>query len=89
MDEFRAIVRGRVQGVGFRNFVWKHANQLGIKGLVRNLPDWTVEVVAQGDVSTLKQLIEHLHKGPFFSKVTKVEIEWRRPSSAYKAFQIE
>ena len=69
----RYLVSGMVQGVGFRRFVARHAEQLGLVGLVRNRPDGRVEVEAAGPVDRLAALEELLWKGPRFSNVTKVE----------------
>jgi acylphosphatase len=69
----RWIVRGRVQGVGFRWFVGQEAERLGLGGFVRNLPDGTVEVVSQGPDSALDALEEHLSRGPSHARVEAVE----------------
>jgi len=58
------IVHGVVQGVGFRYFVLRRAQPLGLTGWVRNLPDGTVEIRAEGPVSKLQQLLEALPYGP-------------------------
>jgi acylphosphatase len=65
----RYIVRGRVQGVGFRWFARVQAQSLGVTGTVRNLDDGTVEVIAQGDKEQLDALAGHLHRGPRFGDV--------------------
>jgi len=69
----RLVIRGRVQGVGFRRFVYKQAQQLGVGGWVRNNPDGSVEAEACGDTSTIQLFIAAMHKGPFFSRVDEVE----------------
>ncbi len=58
------IVSGRVQGVGYRWFVQNVATKLGIKGYVRNLPDGTVELEAEGNPESLNTLINEMKKGP-------------------------
>jgi acylphosphatase len=70
----RYLVSGMVQGVGFRRFVARHAEQLGLVGLVRNRPDGRVEVEVAGPLDRLASLEELLWKGPRFSNVTNVEI---------------
>jgi acylphosphatase len=60
----RWIARGRVQGVGFRWFVWREAERLGLGGFARNLRDGSVEVVSQGPDSALDQLEQALRLGP-------------------------
>jgi acylphosphatase len=69
----RYLVSGMVQGVGFRRFVARHAEQLGLVGLVRNRPDGLVEVQAAGPLDRLAALEELLWKGPRSSSVTNVE----------------
>ncbi len=69
----RWLVRGRVQGVGFRFFVQREATRLGLRGSVRNTPDGAVEVVAAGTSKALNELEARLHEGPDAAKVTAVE----------------
>lgn len=64
MPSRRWIVEGQVQGVGFRWFVKGRASSLGLTGVVRNLPDASVEVVASGPDAKLDQLEAMLRKGP-------------------------
>ena len=68
------IVRGRVQGVGFRWFVWREAEQRGLGGFVRNLRDGTVEVVSQGPDAALDELAELLRRGPPGAQVEALEV---------------
>jgi acylphosphatase len=68
-----ALVRGRVQGVGFRWFVRERARELGVRGWVRNRGDGAVEVEAEGDVGTLEQLLQLLRKGPPGALVSSVD----------------
>ncbi len=85
----RAVVRGRVQGVNFRQFVITRARFLGLTGYARNLPDGrSVEVVAEGERSGLEQLLEDLHEGPRMSRVDAVDVEWREASGRYRDFGI-
>lgn len=69
----RYLVSGVVQGVGFRYFVRRQAERLGVRGWVRNLPDGRVEVVAGGDPDVLSELEKALWAGPSRSRVTDVE----------------
>ena len=62
------IITGKVQGVGFRNFTQLNAKQLGINGYAKNLPNGTVEVVAEGDKAQLDALVDLLKKGPRYCK---------------------
>jgi acylphosphatase len=67
------VVRGRVQGVGFRAFVNHGANALGVRGWVRNTDDGSVEVLAMGNQEQINELTAMLHRGPRFSEVRTVE----------------
>lgn len=67
------IVRGRVQGVGFRWSTTRTARQLGIRGTVRNRADGTVEVHAEGPPEALEDLESWLHEGPRSARVDAVE----------------
>ena len=82
------VVEGRVQGVGFRHFVWQHANQLELKGWVRNRWDGTVELIAEGDQETVNQLISFLWKGPRMSFVTQVKVAQREFTGEFRSFDI-
>jgi acylphosphatase len=75
MAAFRYVVRGRVQGVGYRYFVLRQASALGVRGFARNLPDGEVEVVAEGPDEALADLEERLREGPSFASVSGVERE--------------
>jgi acylphosphatase len=84
----RAIVRGRVQGVGFRIFVLNEAQQLGLCGFVRNLSDGTVEVVATGTLLDLNKLMARLEQGPRGAIVTQVEQSALDPLLAFETFEV-
>ena len=73
MASYRYIVSGRVQGVGFRYFVRRQAERLGVSGFTRNLVDGSVEVVAEGDDDRLSALEESLRRGPDFAHVAHLE----------------
>lgn len=66
------LVKGRVQGVGFRWFVHREASEIDLRGWVRNTEDGDVEVVAAGDADGLAELRRSLHRGPRGSRVDKV-----------------
>jgi acylphosphatase len=83
----RYTVRGRVQGVGFRQFVSQLAGKLGIAGYVRNRDDGSVEVYAIGDDGQLFELAGALWKGPRWSEVWGVD-EMEAPMESWKGFHI-
>ena len=85
----RAVVRGRVQGVGFREYVLNRARFLAVSGYVRNLPDGrSVEVVAEGSRADLEQLLSYLRDGPRMSRVDAVDADWSEPTGAYEGFGV-
>jgi len=84
------LIRGRVQGVGFRWFVSRAARSRGLRGFVRNLPDGQVEVVACGDPGALEELESKLAEGPLPAAVRNVDKqEISHDISAYKSFDIK
>jgi acylphosphatase len=85
----RFIVRGRVQGVGFRWFVEREAHILGIAGWVRNNADGSVEVLAQGTHDQLSGLRSRLREGPRAARVDNVEESEAKPSTSINSFRIE
>jgi acylphosphatase len=85
----RFLVRGRVQGVGFRWFVEREAHILGIAGWVRNNADGTVEVLAMGTRDQLSGLRSRLQQGPRASRVDEVAESEARPVSGLGTFRIE
>ncbi|MCS3918180.1 MULTISPECIES: acylphosphatase [Fervidibacter] len=85
----RAIVKGIVQGVGFRYFTVYQAQRIGgITGYVRNLRDGSVEVVAEGEREKLEQLLAQLRKGPTGAHVTGVDVFWENPTGEFTNFGI-
>jgi acylphosphatase len=89
MGPVRFVVRGRVQGVGFRWFVMREARHLGVLGFVSNLPDGSVEVVAQGSAEMVGALGRALARGPALARVEGVEKqELSHETTAYKSFEI-
>lgn len=85
----RFLVRGRVQGVGFRWFVEREAHILGIAGWVRNNPDSSVEVLAMGTRDQLSGLRSRLREGPRASRVDNVDECEAKPVEGLTTFRIE
>lgn len=82
-----AFARGRVQGVGYRDFVERRASALGLRGYVRNLSDGrTVEVVAEGPRNKLEELVEDLRQGPGGAYVHEVEQRWSGTTGTFTSF---
>jgi acylphosphatase len=82
----RFVVRGRVQGVGFRWFVEREAHILGIAGWVRNNANGSVEVLAQGTRDQLSGLRSRLREGPRAAPVEEAEAQ---PAASISSFRIE
>jgi acylphosphatase len=87
-QRLHAMVHGRVQGVGFREFTRRHAAALGLAGWVRNLPDGSVELEAEGPRTALDELVRHLNNGPRLSHIDGVEVAWLPPNGEAGWFSI-
>ena len=91
MDEtLEAVIRGRVQGVGFRYFAHREAMALGLGGWVANETDGSVRCLAVGDRTSLETFAERLRAGPPAAIVDRVDLSWRPAGSAasYPTFSI-
>jgi acylphosphatase len=88
LARLQAIVHGRVQGVSFRYYTQRRADELGLTGYVRNLWNGTVEVVAEGRREVLEELLAFLHVGPRAAFVTQVDAEWPGPTGAFTRFEV-
>jgi len=84
----RVVVTGRVQGVGFREFVQRNGLALRLSGYVTNLPDGSVEVYGEGTADGLRTLLQTVHKGPRFAEVLAVWEEWVTPKGAGRGFEV-
>jgi acylphosphatase len=85
----KARVYGRVQGVGFRYSTVIQARKTGVSGYVRNMPDGTVEVVAEGAEDRLKKLVSWLKKGPPVARVDNVDVHYIPYNGYYNGFGID
>lgn len=86
--ELRCIVHGNVQGLSFRDFTRNVGKELGLGGSVRNLPDGTVEVVAEGEEAPLRELLRTLKEKHPFAKVTRINEIWGEATSEFADFRI-
>jgi acylphosphatase len=85
----RALVRGRVQGVGFRFFAEAQARALGLKGYVQNLSNGSaVEVVAEGPMADLEMLLSALRQGPPLAHVERVDVSWAAATGDHTGFHV-
>lgn len=88
MKRLDAIVRGRVQGVFFRQHTVEQARALGLTGWVANRANGTVQVVAEGDEAKLRRLLEWLHVGSPMSYVDGVDVYWDEASGDFTGFTV-
>jgi acylphosphatase len=87
-EDSRARIRitGVVQGVGFRHFARKLAQSYGIKGNVRNAPDGSVQITAEGRKEALMAFIDELKIGPRFASVSRIDVDWQEASGEFMDF---
>ena len=82
------VVKGFVQGVGFRYFVYRQASTLGLSGYVKNLFNGDVEIEAFGDRSMIEEFIKTVKVGPRAEHVADLKIEWKDYEPTGKSFEI-
>lgn len=75
----RLVIAGRVQGVGYRDWMATAAQALGVAGWVRNLPDGSVEALVYGETDSVEELLRACRRGPRMASVTRIEEEWADP----------
>jgi acylphosphatase len=88
MVRLEAIVSGRVQGVGYRFYTVNEATERNLAGFCRNLPDGTVEVVAEGPRSTLEDFLHALRRGPRSGHVDGVAPSWGEATGESESFGV-
>jgi acylphosphatase len=88
LASLQATVRGRVHGVFFRDFVERWAGELNLTGYVRNRPDGTVEVRAEGEKQQVEKLVGYLKVGPPTARVDRVITIWTAYSGTYSGFRV-
>ena len=88
MERLHAVVRGDVQGVGFRYFVQRTARGLGLRGWVRNNDDGSVEIVAEGDRRKLEELARAVKEGPRGARVDRVDAHWSAATGTFAGFDL-
>ncbi|RTZ71637.1 MAG: acylphosphatase [Candidatus Neomarinimicrobiota bacterium] len=89
MKAFKATVSGKVQGVWFRDSTRKEAAKLNVVGWVKNMPDGTVYLEAEGAEENLKEFEQWLHVGSPMSQVNRIEVEWIEPTGEYSTFEMK
>jgi acylphosphatase len=86
-QRLKAVVKGEVQGVGFRWAVQRQAGRLGLTGYAENLPDGSVRVEAEGDPDRLDQLEAFLHQGPQWAEVAAVDSQRQSATGEFHQFE--
>lgn len=87
--QFEIKITGRVQGVGFRYFVQKKAEEQNIRGWVKNMPDGSVLVMAQGDETDMNTFIDYLRIGPAMANVTHFTKNRMPEQEEFSSFQVK
>ena len=87
-NRLHLIIKGRVQGVGFRYYTYQIGMTLLLKGWVRNRFSGNVEVLAEGPKDRLNLLLREIRKGPPYSQVNDIDITWSDPVGDLPAFTI-
>lgn len=75
--------------VMFRDFVRRRARRFNLKGIVKNLKDDSVLIIAQGPRGDLEAFLKIVEKGSFASRVDSTEVDWRKPGEQYEGFEIK
>ncbi|MDQ6879592.1 MAG: acylphosphatase [Candidatus Dormibacteraeota bacterium] len=88
MERLHGVVKGHVQGVGFRYFLIRSAHELGLKGWVTNRDDGAVEFVAEGGRHELEQLERAARQGPRMARVSAVDVDWSVAAGGLDRFDI-
>ncbi|MES3629800.1 MAG: acylphosphatase [Longimonas sp.] len=83
-----ARVTGRVQGVGFRHFTRTTARRQDLTGWVRNEPDGSVRLEAEGPHEDLQALLDAVHEGPRAARVDAVDAEWSDATEDFQQFEV-
>jgi acylphosphatase len=82
------VVSGRVQGVGYRDFVDTYAKEYDLSGWIQNRTDGKVEMVLQGAPENLRACIEVLNEGSVLAHVEDISINWRTPQKQFDTFKV-
>ena len=82
-------IKGRVQGVFFRDNTAKFAHECNLTGFVRNISDGSVEIIAEGNKWDIDKLINWCRKGPALAKVEKVNVEWKPFEGRFFDFRVK
>jgi len=82
------VVNGLVQGVGYRYFVVREAQKLGLKGFTQNLYTGEVLTVVEGEKATVDELVKKLKVGPIHASVKSCKVSWKEPKNEFTDFEV-
>lgn len=89
MKQVTITVRGRVQGVFYRHSARIKAADLGITGWIRNEPDGSVSILAEGEPATLEEFVSWCREGPPLAAVEAVEFAWAEATGGWRDFEMQ
>ena len=87
-SEIYCVIKGRVQRVGYRDFIDRHAKERNLFGWIKNKEDGSVELVLQGTPDELKDSIEIINQGSLLAKVESLAVDWRTPEKQFTEFRV-
>jgi acylphosphatase len=88
LKQLQLIIRGRVQGVYFRASTQREARRLGLSGWVKNRADGSLEILAEGEEASIRELYGWAQKGPSAARVERVDTRWRSFTGDFPDFRI-
>lgn len=88
MQQAHVFIEGRVQGVGFRHFTKVNAEEVGVYGWVKNLPDGRVEAVFAGPMDHIREIVNRCEQGPGSSRVDNIDVEVEEADEDYDTFEV-
>ena len=88
MSQALLRITGHVQGVFYRDNAQAQAQALGLTGYIKNMPDHSVEALAQGEKEKIQAFAEWCKQGSSSAKVENVEISWQEPEKTFNSFEI-
>ena len=89
MKRYEIMIKGKVQGIGYRNFVRLKASRLNIKGFVKNIGSDSVEIVAEGNEIELNKFKQEVHRGPINAHIKEFNLKEKKTTGEFSSFEIE
>lgn len=88
MQQAHVYIEGRVQGVGFRHFAKVNAEEVGVFGWIKNLPDGRVEAVFAGPIDHIREMVNRCETGPGPSRVDNIDVTLEETDEEYEDFEV-